>query len=147
MRVVDVTLNELNAVANEPDVLCAINPFVDRIDLAWIYNQPGVLVKGCVGVQGCAVLIPWPDSAIEAHWFFPGHGGVQAIRTIRDWIFERTSTALVFGNVPKANLAARLLNKALGARTIGELTDAHGRPAVTMACSREEWASHKKTRA
>lgn len=144
MRVRDVTLNEFNEVANDPEVLSAINPFVDRIDLAWIYNKPGVMAKGCDGVRGCALIIPWPDNAQEIHWFFPGNGGIKAIRAIVNWIFERTQTDVLFGNTPKANIGARIVNRHLGGKIVGELVDEHGRPAVTMAMSREEWANRLK---
>lgn len=144
MRVIDVTLNEFNAVANDPEVLAAINPFINRIDLAWAYQQQGNWCKGVDGVRGCALVIPWPDNAREIHWFFPGNAGIKAIKTIVDWIFERTDTDILFGNTPKANLAARIVNVWLGGKIIGELTDDHGRPAVTFSMSREAWASRKK---
>lgn len=144
MRVRDVTLNEFNEIANDPDVLVAINPFVDRIDLAGIFKTPGVWVKGCDGVRGAALIIPWPDNAREIHWYFPGNGGMKAIRAIVDWVFERTNTDILFGNTPKANLAARVVNRWLGGQTIGELLDDHGRPAVTFSLTREAWASRKK---
>lgn len=143
MRVVDVSLNALNEVANDPEVLAAINPFADRIDLQWVYDKPGVMVKGCYGVRGCVLIIPWPDEVKEVHWFMPGNGGMEAISTIVDWLFERTTTDCLFGNVPSANLAARFVNRWLGGKIVDELTDAHGRPAVTFSLSREAWASRK----
>jgi RimJ/RimL family protein N-acetyltransferase len=144
MRVIDVTLNEFNEIANDPEVLAAINPFVDRIDLAWAYQQPGTWCKGVDGVRGCALIIPWPDNAREIHWFFPGYGGMRAIRTIVDWVFENTNTDILFGNTPKQNLGARIVNRWLGGKIVGELVDDHGRPAVTFSLAREEWANHKK---
>lgn len=149
MRLRDVTVNELNEVANDPEVLSAINPFVRRIDLAWALDHTHVpgkapMLKGCDGVRGCALIIPWADNAYEVHWFFPGYGGMKAIKAIVDWLFERTDADILFGNTPKANLAARLVNRWLGGKIIGELVDDHGRPSVTFSLSREEWASRKK---
>lgn len=143
MRVRDVTLNEFNEVANAPEVLAAINPQKNRIDLAWIYETPGVWCKGCDGVRGCALIIPWPNNTREIHWFLPGANSTKAIRAIVDWVFERTDTTILFGNTPKSNLHARIVNRWLGGRVVGELVDDLGRPAVTFSLSRDEWARHK----
>lgn len=144
MRVIDVSLNEFNAVANEPDVLRYLNPKLNRIDLAWIYETPGVMVKGCDGVHGAVLLIPYPDLAMEIHWFMPGDAGMRAISAVVDWTFENTHTEHLFGNCPVKNIAARCVNRWLGGRVIGQLTDEHGRECLTYTLSRADWSNKHK---
>lgn len=146
MRVRDVGLNEFNSLANSDDVLPHINPTVDRIDLTYIWKQPGVMVKGCEAVNGAVLMIPYPNSTYEVHWFMPGNAGMKAIAAIVDWIFERTDTEIIFGPCPKNNLQARMVNRWLGGRVIGKGVDEFGRPTVTYGMSREEWGSHKAKR-
>lgn len=143
MKVVDVSARELNQIVNEPDVLAAVNPTVDFLDLSWVTNTPGVLVKGCEAVSGAVLLIPYPDNSYEIHWFMPGNANLPAIKKIVDWMFERTNTEFLFGPTPASNIAARTVNRWLGGRIIGTHIDEFGRPCVTYAMSREEWASKR----
>lgn len=146
MRIRTISLNEFNSIANEPDVLTAINPTIERIDLEPIYSKSGVRVIGCADVNGCALLIPWPNSTYELHWFMPGNASVEACAAIVDYIFETTTTDYLFGATPKHNIAARIVNRWLGGKIVGELVDDYKRPCVTYALSREEWATRKATR-
>lgn len=147
MRIRDVGLRELNSLVNEDDVLPYVNPEADFLDMAGVLNRPGVMAKGCEAVHGAVLMIPFPNAALEVHWFMPGHGGMKAIRAIVDWIFERTGTDYIFGPCPRQNLQARTVNTWLGGKIIGEHVDQFGRPVVTYAMSREEWASGKAKRA
>lgn len=144
MRVVDVSLNEFNQVANEPDVLRYINPHANRIDLCAVYETPGVMVKGCEGVHGAVLLIPHTHLAVEIHWFMPCAAGVNAISAIVDWVFQSTNTEHLFGSCPAKNLSARTVNRWLGGREIGRLNDDFGRPSITYSLSRAEWMRRRK---
>lgn len=144
MRIRDISLNEFNEIANQSDVLRYINPTINRIDLAQVYEAPGVLVKGCDGVRGAVLIIPYPDFAMDIHWFMPSEAGVRAIRAIVDWVFDNTDAEHLFGNCPEENLAARITNRWLGGKEIGRLDDEFGRPSITYAISRNEWAARRK---
>lgn len=139
MQIRDVSLNEFNAIANSDDVLPHINPFVDRVDLADAWKGQGVLAKGCEGVSGAVLMIPRINGAYEVHWFMPGNAGMQAIEAIITWLFERENATAAYGWCPKNNLPARLVNRWLGAKVVGEFVDEYGRPCVTMAASRDDW--------
>lgn len=144
MRVIDIDVRTLNQLANEPDVLRYLNTKAKFIDLSWVYDRPGALVKGCDGVHGAVVLLLHPGDNYEIHYLMPGDAGMASVKAIVDWMFEHTSAQTLFGSTPKKNIAARAVNRWLGGKIIGELADESDRPCAVYALDRDTWASRKK---
>ena len=138
-------IQQLAAIANEPEVLSAIDPNADFIDLSWVFKKPGALVLTCDGIDGCCIFLPEekaPQSQrLEIHYLMPGYGGVDAIRAIIDWVFTKTNAQVIFGFTPRSNLAARLINRWLGALPVSERIDGAGRPCIVYELTRDKWAS------
>lgn len=140
MRVVRIECAQtLNAAANRPQTLAAINPKADHIDLSWVYAAGGV-VLGCEGIVGCLLLIPDTSGRFEVHYLFGGYKGPKAAEACVDYAFERLGANSLYGHTPVDNLEARIVNKCLGGEIVGETVDAAGRPCLTYELTRAEWA-------
>lgn len=139
-RVRHVEVNELNYLANQPDVLPFISRDARRLDLDWVYKRPGSYVLGHKSLPGAVVFLLNEPGVYECHYLAPGHGGLRLARMAVDWLFTFTDAQAIIGNTPRDNLAARLTNRWLGGSAVSERY-LDGYWTVQYELTRDKWAS------
>lgn len=138
-----VSLAELNRLANHPSILPEIAPGYEWCSLEKLYRHPGTVI---VGDNLGVILMADADNSgvIMWHWLLsPRARGVKALtlgRVALKQAFANPKNHAICGITPRSNRAARLMNRALGARPIGHATDTAGRECIAYILERESWA-------
>lgn len=133
----------LNFVVNQPEVLQEVAPGYESVDLSQFFTKPenkwfgddtGVVIFGYRG-----------RDIYEMHYLFSGAAhGQKALRTVQEAftkMFTEHGAVAIVGATPRDNLPARMMNRALGGRPVGENTDASGRPCIIYKLERKSWAT------
>lgn len=140
-----ISLAELNRLANHPNIMPVLAPGYEWIDLARAYSKPGILLVG--DSLGVIMMVPCdnPPTVMEWHWLLtPCVRGAKALRLARAAIneaFTHPNICAIVGATPRCNRAARLMNRALGARPTGLSVDSHGRECINYMLERDPWAT------
>lgn len=136
-----LTLDELNALANHPDIAPHVAPGYADISLETVYRDVNAIVTG--DARGVIVMTPLGRGIYQWHWLLtPEVRGSAALRLARQVIekaFTKFGAIGIYGATPRVNRAARLMNRAIGARPIGTSTDEHGRVCINYFLGRETW--------
>ncbi len=136
-----LTVKELNNLANHPAVAPHIAPGYEKLDLSAAYNKPDTTIGG--NELGAILLANMGNGVYCWHWLLsPAVRGAKALQLARNVIteaFTNPKVQAIAGNTPRTNRAARLMNRALGARPIGESIDAYGRECINYILEREAW--------
>ena len=132
----------LNYVVNQPEVLRNVAPGFDSVDISAFLEKPrnvmlgdehGVLIFGYIG-----------EDVYEMHYLFTsavrGRDALHFTRAALKYMFTCASAIAIVGQTPRDNRAARVMNRALGARPIGESVDTSGRPCINYMLERKTWA-------
>lgn len=138
-----ITLDDLNALVNHPDIAPHVAPGYCELDLRAFYERPDSLIVG--DVFGVIIMAPLAEDGLYGwHWLLtPMIRGAGALRLGREALkaaFTTPGVRAICGATPREFRAARLMNRALGARPIGESIDAYGRPCINYLLERETWA-------
>lgn len=135
----------LNAVVNDPDVLPHVAPGYLELDMSPFFARPGNLLFG--DDDGVVLLAPADDNPglYEMHNLMTtrkrGKDAVMLCRQAIDYAFTRCSASAIYGHVPRNNLPARVMARALGGRPSGTLTDTQGRSCILFVLERTTWAT------
>ncbi len=130
-----LTVNELNNLANHP----AVAPFVapGHVDLTKAYDR--LLIVG--DAAGAVVLDPVAPGIYEWHWLCgPTCRGKAALELGRKAILEaftNPNVRAIHGRTPRGNRAARLMNRALGAKPVGTSVDVLGQECSNYLLERD----------
>lgn len=131
------SLAEIHAAANHPDVLPHSAPGFDSVDLAYFYTLN--LNKAFGDARGVILLAYQGDNTYEWHWVLtPAIRGAAALyfgKTVLREMFTRHNACAIEGLVPRDHRAARLMNRALGARPV-----CYGSATILYRLERSEWA-------
>lgn len=137
-----VTLGELNRLANHPSILPKLAPGYEWCTLEKLYRHPGTVI---VGDNLGVIVMTDADNVgiITWHWLLtPCVRGAKALalgRVALSKAFANPEIRAICGTTPRSNRAARLMNRALGARPIGYTTDTAGRDCITYLLERAQW--------
>lgn len=117
----------VNRIANDSSVDRHIRGYIQgRIDLTELMAKPGTIVLA--GEHGAMVFHPHQPGFYECHTAVlpPGRGRwtLDFVRACLFWIFSRTDAIEIVTKVPKGNLPARALVKAIGG--VYEFTNPQG---------------------
>lgn len=139
----DLSLPALNALANHPDIAPHVAPGYCDISLEAAWREPRNCLTG--DARGVIIMAPLGRGVYQWHWMLgPEIRGADALRLGREALrkaFTFFGACAVCGATPRVNRAARLMNRALGARPIGTSVDAHGRDCINYILERETWAA------
>lgn len=137
-----VTLGELNRLANHPSIMPEIAPGYEWCTLEKLYRHPNTVIVGDslgVIILTCAD----NDGIIMWHWLLsPKRRGAKALalgRVALKEVFANPKNRAICGITPRSNRAARLMNRALGARPIGYVKDTAGRDCIHYFLERATW--------
>lgn len=83
--------------------------------------------------------------ACEWHWLMTdalsGSDKLQLAKQVLCHLFTERGVKIIHGATPRDNMAARVMNRAVGARPTGESTDAQGRRCIDYVLEKESWAT------
>ena len=133
----------LNYVANQPEVLRHVAPGYANIDLTAFCTKPGNYIMGDEG--GCVIFAPSTanSTVYEMHYLLTndirGRDALYFTRFCLELMFTKQGATAITGLTPRDNRAARAMNRALGARPVGEQTDIFGRLCIKYVLEREQW--------
>lgn len=132
----------LNHVVNQPEVLAEIAPGYERVDLSRFFDHPRNMM--CGDERGVLLFAYRGQDVYELHYCFTaqlrGRAALQAVRAALKTVFTRHNAVAICGATPRDNRAARMMNRALGARPIGVSVDIHGRTCINYVLERVRWA-------
>lgn len=137
-----VSLAELNRLANHPNILPELAPGHEWCTLEKLYHHPATLI---VGDNLGVIVMTCSDNAgiLVWHWLLtPCMRGAKALalgRAALTKAFANPEIRAISGATPRSNRAARLMNRALGARPIGYTTDTAGRDCIIYILERAQW--------
>jgi hypothetical protein len=136
------SLKVLNHVANQPEVLRYVAPGCAAIDLTNFFAEPGNVMMG--DLDGVLLFGEVMPGVYEMHYLFTeALRGQEALRFVKHCLrimFTEYGAQCIGGITPRENRAARAMNRALGARPVGEQLDPHGRTCIKYILEREQWA-------
>lgn len=141
----------LNHVANHPDVLPHCAPHLDRADMADFFDNPRNIA---VGDEAGLVLfahggdVPDHGPIYELHYLLTaalrGPDAYAAIAHALTVVFTATEACAIYGVTPRSNRAARAMNRALGARPVGQLTTVGGVHLIKYVLDRATWIARSR---
>ncbi len=134
-------LELLNSVVNEPEVLSAVAPGRQCVDLSMFFDKPGNLIFG--NEHGLLAFAYLGDGIYEGHYLFTNTMNrrlamLLARRALRV-LFTRYGASAIVGVTPRGNLGARVVNRALGLQPVGSATDTAGRPCIKYRLEKTQW--------
>lgn len=134
----------LNELANIPEIREALAPGLEEIDLSPIFFNPANIIA--FEGNGAMVFVAIPDRPdwYDAHFLFPrakGRTNLDNARRAINAAFAEYGASVIMGNTPRDNRAARIINRALGSKPIGEGVSASGRHCIGYVLERETWAT------
>jgi hypothetical protein len=113
------------------------------LDYAPFYFKPDTILIG--DRRGVVALDYAGDGVYVWHWVLGpearGKAGVELGRRAIKEVFTRPWVKAIRGRTPRDFRAARLMNRALGARPVGKSVDFAGRPCVDYLLEREQCLS------
>lgn len=131
----------LNFVVNQPEVLREVAPNYAWVDLTRFFERPGNRMFG--DDRGVVIFGDHGNGTFEMHYLFSSAAhGAHALRVIREGLekmFTEHGASCIFGVTPRDNLPARMMNRALGGRPIGEKHDNLGRLCIVYKLERDTW--------
>jgi RimJ/RimL family protein N-acetyltransferase len=142
---VDARRELLNRVANQPEVLRACAPGLERIVMDAFLDEPkNIMLGNDKGLIIFAYLADFDHGPVyELHYLLTkairGRRAVLAARTAIDTVFRERGAAAVYGSTPAQNLGARTMNRILGGVPASTMQDAFGRPCIRYVLTRERW--------
>lgn len=133
----------LNSVANQPEVLAAMAPGYQWVDLSsFLANPKSVLIGDEHGVVLFAYI---GDGVYEGHYLLTDSiGKVKRWKLMRYALRELFTTHgawVINGVTPRDNMAARMVNRALGFHPVGTATDTMGRACIKYKLERDKWVA------
>lgn len=135
----------LNHLANHPDVRPYVSPNHHSVDMSAFAADPRHLAIG--GVDGAVLFAAHGEApgVYEMHWLLTkqvrGEAALRLARRGIDRLFTDRDAVAIVGATPRENRAARMMNRALGGRPTGEVTDSLGRSCITYRLDRASWAT------
>ena len=134
-------LADLNWMVNQPDVLRAMAPHWDRVDMRAFFLRPGNVMLG--DVAGAALFGYLGNDRYEGHYLFPqATRPKHVIGRCRDFIstmFTEYGAQAIEGHVPVEQRASRALTRALGFTPLGPFVSPSGRSCVKYVLERSAW--------
>lgn len=135
----------LNYVANHPDVLPAVAPGYESIDLGTFFDVKENVMFG--DARGLILFLYQPDShSYEMHWLLTeairGKAALGMAKNAIATMFTNYDCCAITGSTPRKNLAARRMNRALGGEPIGVSKDSLGRRCINYRLERRTWMRH-----
>lgn len=132
----------LNLVANQPGVLEAVAPGYETLDLSAFFVPGNVMFGDALGV----VLMGKAGHGVyEMHNLMTyrkrGKAALDLCRHAINSMFTEHGASTIYGHVPRDNLPARLVARALGGRPSGTIVDTLGRPCIIFVLERALWAT------
>jgi hypothetical protein len=139
--------HHLNRVVNHPDVYPWVKGYaIGRLDMtAAIANPANVCL---MGEHGGVLFVQLGPGLYEAHTqVLPGGRGAWTLGMVRaalHWMFTRTDAMEILTKVPRGNLAARVLTRAIGGvfeftAPKGWVKDGDPTPADIFALRLQDW--------
>ena len=135
-------MKRLNALANRPDIAYQLAPLYTDLDLSAVFENPAnvVVFEGA----GAMIFAAIPDRAgwYDTHYLFPRSGGaanLEAARKCVQTMFDVHDAAVLCGNTPRSNVAARIISRMLGARPVSAGVDSQGRDCLFYVLERIRW--------
>lgn len=138
-------ISVLNRVVNDPDVLRSVAPGYAELDLTSFFDRPGNLMFG--DPLGVVLMAPSAanPTAYEMHNLMTegrrGKAALDLCRQAINHVFTARDASAIYGHVPRSNLPARVMARALGGRPSGTLTDNSGRSCILFVLERATWAT------
>lgn len=141
------TADSLNEVVNDPSVWRWVHGAAEgRLDLSAVVADPANVLL--MGEHGGVLFVRHQPGLYEAHTqVLPAGRGSWAIRMVRaalHWMFTHTDAVEIMTRVPKGNLGARALAKAIGGTLeftspIGWMMDGVIVPAGIYSLKIQDW--------
>ncbi len=132
----------LNEVVNDPSVAPYVAPGHSNLDLSEFLGDSANIAYG--DHKGAVIFNKLESNAMEMHYLLTnqvrGAAALQFIRQAIGHVFTTTNVAAIVGAVPRANLRARIISRAVGLVAIGSCIDLGGRSCVIYKLDRELWA-------
>lgn len=137
------TPDELNAAANQPEVLPFVAEGFDAIDLGPFFNNPAnVALHHEDGVMIFAQARP---HIFEGHYLFPkevrGKAALRIANAMITEMFTKHGAHVIYGDISRTNRAACVFTRALGFHRLYPGADKVAAPLLRFFMTREEWAS------
>lgn len=120
-----------------------IGPYA-TVDLSKFFADPESL---SLKVGDAVALFPkHPDKgAYESHYAFPlsvrGADAIRAASQMLEFMFTKRNACVIYGQTPRLNRAARLINSRLGFQISGYSKDDLGRPCVDYDLRSQTWVA------
>lgn len=131
----------LNAICNRPEMLAALAPGYDSVDMSGFFERPGNVFLG--DADGAAIFAekPGEPGVFEGHYLLvPGRAGnVDLARSFLRAMFTDHGAQAIWGFTPKENAAARALSRLLGFAPRGTSLLPSGRSCVIYVLERTRW--------
>lgn len=133
----------LNSLANEPEVLSALAPGFENIDLSKFFKAEGSVMVG--DEDGVMLFVNIGNGAFNMHVLFSrrlrGRLALTAIRHMVTRVFTLHGAKAIVGTPPNANLAVRRMARSIGCAPVGHSTDSLGRPCTNYLLERDTWVT------
>jgi hypothetical protein len=128
-----------NYIANHPEVKPTLGYNEGPTDFTPLLAHPESYVMLSDG-EGCAAIFEWSAPGVwQAHsMVLPdsrGRSAVKAAGEMFDLMFS-DGARMIWGMTPKANRAAQIFNRMIGAKHAGEGEDARGTPVILFVVER-----------
>lgn len=142
MRVEIATPDQVMKAIYNPEVKKHLLGPYETVDLTDFFADKESL---SLRIGEAVVLFPkHPDKgAYEAHFAFPpsvrGKAAVLAATQMLEFMFTKRKACVIYGQTPRLNRAARLINSVLGFQISGTSKDDLDRPCVDYELRRESW--------
>jgi hypothetical protein len=132
----------LNALVNQPDVLMAMAPGYDHVDMSSFFGRFGNIMLG--DEHGAGLFAMHEPRIYEAHFLFPDATRprrlVDVCRGMLRTMFTDYDAKAIVGDTPADNARARAMTRALGFTPQGLSATPSGRRCVHYRLTRMEWA-------
>lgn len=134
-------LELLNAICNRPEMLEALAPGFDSVDMSAFFDRPGNVFLG--DADGAAIFAEKPNEpgVFEGHYLLvPGRpGNADLARSFLRTMFTEHGASAIWGFTPKENAGARALSRLLGFAPRGTSLLPSGRSCVIYVLERTRW--------
>lgn len=134
-----MTVDELNAAVNHPDVLPFVAEGYVRVDMApFLANPKNVAMRRGSGVMIFAHI---GNGFYDGHLLFPMDcpGKLQKARDMISELFTQHDAHVITGTISRQRRAARFFTRALGFENTGSQTDPDGCETVSYRMTRDQW--------
>lgn len=137
----------LHRLVNRRDILKALAPDYDHVDLSAFFDNPKNIMLG--DERGAAIFAhrDADPGVFEGHYLFPhitrlarGKATVLLCRDFLRTMFTVHAAKAIWGYTPIENAAARALSRSLGFAPRGTSLLPSGRPCVVYVLERDTWA-------